>query len=127
MEYQSPHLDKFGELHAEPDVNENVTDRQTADRRFKEKLIDEPQSFQTIDFLELQEAGYNRQRPIAGDWGYLLYPPLKMAVPFSVVDDAIKQMTRSLQSAHTELEFDNGIRAREKSNAKKLFYTKALV
>ncbi|VXC08621.1 conserved hypothetical protein [Bacillus sp. 349Y] len=178
VEYRSPHIEEFGELHAEPDVDERVTDTDTADRRLKERLIDEPQLSQTIDFIELQEAGYNRQRPIAGDWGYLFYPPMNMAfeariveivetfkwyegkwqitktevtlsnerrtlsdmttrfentsksldrikegtdrVPFSVVDDAIKQATRALQSAQTELEFNNGINAREKSNANKL-------
>jgi phage minor structural protein len=41
-------------------------------------------------------------------------------VKYSVVDGAIRRATEALQSAQTELEFNNGIIAREKTNPNKL-------
>lgn len=37
-------------------------------------------------------------------------------IPFNAMDDAVKRATASLQSAQTELEFNNGIVARSKTN-----------
>lgn len=41
-------------------------------------------------------------------------------LPYNVLDDAVKRATEALQSAQTELEFNNGIIAREKTNPNKL-------
>lgn len=41
-------------------------------------------------------------------------------LPFNVLDDAVKIATRALQSAQTELKFDNGIIAIDKNNANNL-------
>jgi hypothetical protein len=37
-------------------------------------------------------------------------------IPYNALDDAVKRATESLQSAQTELEFTNGIIARDKTN-----------
>lgn len=37
-------------------------------------------------------------------------------IPFNALDDAVKRATEALQSAQTELEFENGIIARDKNN-----------
>lgn len=41
-------------------------------------------------------------------------------LPYSALDEAVRNATEALQSAQTELEFSNGIIAREKSNPNKL-------
>lgn len=41
-------------------------------------------------------------------------------LPYSVLDDAVKRATEALQSAQTELEFSNGIIARDKNDPNKL-------
>lgn len=79
-------IDKFGELHADSYTNENVTDETTAIRLLTERLNDEPQLSQTIDFADLQAAGYDQGRPNEGDWGYIIYEPMDIRVEARIVE-----------------------------------------
>lgn len=79
-------IEKFGELHADSYTNENVTDETTAIRMLTERLMDEPQLSQTIDFADLQAAGYDQGRPNEGDWGYIIYEPMDIRVEARIVE-----------------------------------------
>lgn len=77
---------KFGERLADSYTNENVTEETTAIRMLNERLIDEPQLSQTIDFADLQAAGYDQGRPNEGDWGYIIYEPMDIRVEARIVE-----------------------------------------
>lgn len=77
---------KFGELHADSYTNENVTEETTAIRLLDSKLMAEPQLSQTIDFADLQAAGYDQGRPNEGDWGYIIYEPMNIRVEARIVE-----------------------------------------
>lgn len=86
MEYRSPNIERFGEMHADSITDERVTDEATALRMLKEKLMDEPQLSETIDFADLQAGGYDQGRPNEGDWGYIIYEPMNIRVEARIVE-----------------------------------------
>lgn len=85
LEHRS-NVEKFGELHADPVYDERVNDLATAKRFLEDALISEPQLSQTIDFADLQAAGYDQGRPNEGDWGFIIYEPMNIIVEARIVE-----------------------------------------
>ncbi|MGD6791745.1 phage tail protein [Sutcliffiella horikoshii] len=76
VEYVSPNAGIFGELHAEPVYIEEITSEAILLSHLKKVLVDKPQLSVTIDFLELQAAGYAHDIANEGDYGFIIYEPM---------------------------------------------------
>jgi phage minor structural protein len=80
VEYRSPNVDKFGELHADPVYDERITTVEGMEKRLQETLIDEPELSITIDTVLLDE------NVGLGDYLFIIYEPMNINIEARVVE-----------------------------------------
>jgi phage minor structural protein len=85
-EYRSPMADIYGERHAEPFRDEEITDYNTLLDRIKKEIKDEPNISFEIEFVELKKAGYPFEEVGLGDTVYVIYEPLGIDITARVVE-----------------------------------------
>lgn len=76
LEYRSPNINVYGEIHAEPIKDERYSIQSSLLERMKKELKDAPNVSTSIEFVELKKAGYNGEKIGLGDKVYLIYEPL---------------------------------------------------
>ncbi|MED3785510.1 phage tail spike protein [Geobacillus stearothermophilus] len=86
VEYRSPMADIYGERHAEPFKDEEITDQATLLERIKKEIKDEPNISFEIEFVELKKAGYPFEEVGLGDTVYVIYEPLGIDITARVVE-----------------------------------------
>lgn len=86
VEYRSPMADIYGERHAEPFKDEQITDQATLFERIKKEIKDEPNISFEIEFVELKKAGYPFEEVGLGDTVYVIYEPLGIDITARVVE-----------------------------------------
>ncbi|WP_332632036.1 phage tail protein [Halalkalibacter flavus] len=79
-EYISPNVEKFGEIYADPVVNENLSTVEGMQNHLQKVLIDEPQLSITIDIAEIGEEANE------GDYGFVIYEPMNVDIEARVVE-----------------------------------------
>ncbi len=86
VEYRSPMADIYGERHADPFKDEEITDQATLLERIKKEIKDEPNISFEIEFVELKNAGYPFEEVGLGDTVYVIYEPLGIDITARVVE-----------------------------------------
>lgn len=81
LEYRSPNEAIYGELHADPIVNENITTTAGMQSALEKALVDEPQLSITVDVAELGLQTVNE-----GDRGFIIYEPMNVKVSARIVE-----------------------------------------
>ncbi len=78
--------DIYGERHADPFKDEEITDQATLLERIKKEIKDEPNISFEIEFVELKNAGYPFEEVGLGDTVYVIYEPLGIDITARVVE-----------------------------------------
>ncbi|MGO4887059.1 phage tail spike protein [Anaerobacillus sp. MEB173] len=86
VNFTSPMADIYGIRHAEPIRDDNISDEATMLQILERSINDKPEISFTIDFVELQEAGYPFDSPMVGDDIILVFEPLNIDISARIME-----------------------------------------
>lgn len=104
LEYRSPNEAIYGELHADPIVNENITTTAGMQSALEKALVDEPQLSITVDVAELGLQTVNE-----GDRGFIIYEPMGVKVSARIVEivETFAYLDKEWKLVKTEVTLSN--------------------
>ncbi|MEC1778393.1 phage tail protein [Schinkia azotoformans] len=100
-EYTSPNYVKYGYRHQKPVVDERYTTVEGLLARLQKEIQDEPIISFTLEFVDLQKAGYQYESIGLGDEIFVIYEPLEIDITARILE--ITEYPEELRSSQVTL------------------------